>query len=247
MKTIHLLSVLCCSLIFGAEAYRAFPPPTVWPEGKKAAFYLSFDDACPSQITNVFPRLEKYRIPATFYVCPQWPLFKEHERDWTTTNRYVTLGNHTYTHGKIADAQAFEKELVDCNREILRVGADKRWPRTIAFGVPGAESVHQLCAITDAELAAVYERQHVVQRLPYNGYPTSCTTVAEMETYIDAIIAAGEVGHLDFHGVGGDWLDPGLDYFEAVLKKLDARRDDLWLAPFTEIHAWRQKAAVLNK
>lgn len=68
--------------------------PCRWPAGKKAAFFLSFDDGCPTQVTNVFPLLTKYRIPGTFYVCPGWNLFKallkklDERRDdfWFTTH-----------------------------------------------------------------------------------------------------------------------------------------------------------------
>jgi len=41
---------------------------------------------------------------------------------------------------------------------------------------------------------------------------------------------------MDFHGVGGDWLDPGLEYFEALMKKLDSRRSELWFATHIQIY-----------
>ena len=218
-----------------------------WPDGRKAAFYLSFDDGCPSQITNVFPRLEKHRVPGTFYVCPQWDIFRKHEGAWATNSEYVVLGNHTFTHGRYKTPAEFERDVAACNDAIRRVGADRRWPRTIAFGVPGAESVHQLCEITDEELAAVYARNHLVERLPWNGYPVTCRTIPEMEAYVDGVIASGGVGHLDFHGVGGDWLDPGLEYFDAVMRKLDACRGDLWLATFAEIHEYMKKREHMKR
>ena len=82
----------------------------------------------------------------------------------------------------------------------------------------------------------IYSENHVVERLPYFGYPVNCKTIPEMEAYIDKIATEGGVGHLDFHGVGGDWLDPGLEYFDAMLKKLDSHRDVIWFAPWPEIH-----------
>ena len=206
-----------------------------WPDGKKAAFYISFDDGCPSQIKNVFPALERYRIPATFYVCPEWKLFREHEAEWATNSQYVVLGNHTYTHGKIPDAAAFEKEVAKCNDEIRRVGADRHWPRTVSFAVPGAESVKKICAITDEQIADIYRRHSLAERLPWNGFPVTCRTIPEMEAYVDSVIAGGGIGHIDFHGVGGDWLDPGIEYFDAVMRKLDSCRADLWFASHAEI------------
>jgi hypothetical protein len=98
-------------------------PPGTWPDGKKAAFYLSFDDGCPTQTKNVFPLLEKYRIPGTFYVCPEWDLFKKYEAAWSNANEYVFLGNHTMTHGKIPDKAALDSAE--------RQGVDMRMYRVI--------------------------------------------------------------------------------------------------------------------
>ena len=240
MKRFALLLLLAC---LAQLAYASHSPSTStshfdsFPEGKRAAFYLSFDDGCVSQIKNVFPRLEKYRIHGTFYVCPEWKMFKDHEQEWATTNRYVHLGNHSYTHGAITNVAILAKELADCNREILRIGWDKTWPRDIAWGIPGTETIQKLVkGITDEEVKRIYSENHVVERLPYFGYPVNCKTIQEMEAYIDRIAAEGGVGHLDFHGVGGDWLDPGLEYFEAMLKRLDSHRDVIWFAPWPEIH-----------
>ena len=228
-RLLFLLSYACCFFCTAADL--------TFPDGKRAAFYLSFDDGCVSQIKNVFQRLEQYRIPGTFYVCPAWPAFKAHEKDWATTNRYVHLGNHSYTHGAITNVTLLAEELAKCNAAILRVGSDKTWPRDIAWGIPGTETIQKLVpGITAAEVKRIYAENHVVERLPYHGYPVNCKTIPEMEAYIDKIAAEGGVGHLDFHGIGGDWLDPGIAYFEAMLKKLDSKRDVFWFATWPEIH-----------
>lgn len=39
-----------------------------WPEGKRAAISLTFDDARHTQITNGIPLLDEYGVKATFYV-----------------------------------------------------------------------------------------------------------------------------------------------------------------------------------
>lgn len=41
-----------------------------WPEGKKAAISLSFDDARLSQVDSGLPLFDKYGVKATFYVTP---------------------------------------------------------------------------------------------------------------------------------------------------------------------------------
>ena len=68
-----------------------------------------------------------------------------------------------------------------------------------------------------------------------------------MEEYVDVVLASGGVGHMDFHGVGGDWLDPGLEYFTALLEKLDSRREDIWFTTHIELVQWLENRNKENK
>jgi len=42
----------------------------IWPDGKKMALSLTFDDARLSQVDTGIPLLDKYGVKATFYVSP---------------------------------------------------------------------------------------------------------------------------------------------------------------------------------
>ncbi len=234
----HLAFAASILAVISAFAAKAPEQTSKWPDGKKAVFMLSFDDGCPSQVTNVFPLLEKYRIPGTFYICPSWSLFTQYEQAWSNANEFVFLGNHTFTHGKIPDKAALDKELSQCNEVIRRLRPNQKGP--VSFAVPGTESMHNILEITDEELAAVYKRHNLVERSPWHGYPVQCKTKEEMLEYVDEVLASGGVGHMDFHGVGGDWLDPGLDYFKALLEKLDAHREDFWFATHTDLVNWQK-------
>ena len=72
---------------------EAFP----WPNGKRAAISLSFDEALPSQIDVGLDLLNKYGVKATFYVVPKG--VQEGLEGW---KRAVAsgheIGNHTKTH-----------------------------------------------------------------------------------------------------------------------------------------------------
>lgn len=221
---------------------RAATPVSVsalaWPENKRAAWCMSFDDCCESQATNVVPVLLEKRIPATFYCCPGWGFFWAHTNVWSMKSDCIVLGNHTFTHTGGKTPAEFEKQIADCNAAIRRVSADRRWPRLIAFGIPNTDSIHKLLKITDREIDDILSRHHLVVRAPYFGFPEACRQIRGMTTYIDSVIAGGGMGHLDFHGIGGDWLDPGLDYFKALIAKLEKERDKLWLAPFIDIHKY---------
>lgn len=85
----------------------------VWPEGKRAAVSLTFDDARLSQADVGIPLLDSYGVKATFYVSPQplkerLPLWKQ-----AVANGHE-IGNHSLRHpctGNFAFAR--EKALED--------------------------------------------------------------------------------------------------------------------------------------
>lgn len=84
-----------------------------WPEGKRAAVSLTFDDARLSQADVGIPLLDSYGVKATFYVSPQplkerLPLWKQ-----AVANGHE-IGNHSLRHpctGNFAFAR--EKALED--------------------------------------------------------------------------------------------------------------------------------------
>jgi len=68
-----------------------------WPQNKRAALSISFDDSRVSQLENGIPILDEYGIKSTFYVMPR---VVENYRDaWkaAAANGHE-IGNHTVTH-----------------------------------------------------------------------------------------------------------------------------------------------------
>ena len=55
---------------------------------------------------------------------------------------------------------------------------------------------------------------------------------------VDKAIAKGDMGHLDFHGVGGDWLVTPTDMFTALLNKLAACKDQVWVTDHITCHKY---------
>lgn len=68
-----------------------------WPEGKRCAVSLTFDDARLSQIDKGIPLLNKYEIKATFYISPH--TLDERLDGWKqAVADGHEIGNHTMTH-----------------------------------------------------------------------------------------------------------------------------------------------------
>ncbi len=68
-----------------------------WPEGKKMALSLTFDDARLSQIDKGIPILDKYNVKGTFYLSPGAML--ERVDGWKQAiNNGHDIGNHSLVH-----------------------------------------------------------------------------------------------------------------------------------------------------
>jgi hypothetical protein len=72
LNTIVFSMVVCAST---AQSYQAGKVENTdsfkWPEGKKMALSLTFDDARLSQVDKGIPLLDKYGVKATFYLSPE--------------------------------------------------------------------------------------------------------------------------------------------------------------------------------
>lgn len=110
-----------------------------WPDGKRAALSLSFDDARQSQVDVGLALLDKHRVKATFYVVPSaverrlegWKklVASGHEIGNHTLNHPCT-GNFDWSRQKALEDYTIEKmrdELQQSNRrikELLGVNAE---------------------------------------------------------------------------------------------------------------------------
>ncbi len=118
------LSTILLSHTISSIGYTQSPTTTwSWPDGKKAALSLSFDDARQSQVIQGTQLLNKYGVKATFYVVPEamnpvlegWKAAVAHGHE---------IGNHTLYHpctGNFAWARdhALEDYTLDQMRQEL--------------------------------------------------------------------------------------------------------------------------------
>jgi peptidoglycan/xylan/chitin deacetylase (PgdA/CDA1 family) len=221
-----------------------------WKDGKRAVFLLAFDDSCQSHVTNAIPELRKRGMVGTFYICPGGEPYKNERDAWEKQIPATGMeyGNHTFTHRGAPSVEEFDEELRLCNEVINRCFPRRKQPRLISFGTPGVPK--DQWRITDQQLNEALARYNLVLRPPFFGPPFQMTTLDEACKVIDTAIAAGEMGHLDFHGVGGDWHVASMELFTAILDKLDSRRDQLWLTDAISWHKYlteRQGAQVQER
>ncbi len=219
-----------------------------WKDGKKAAFYLAFDDACPTDLTNVIPELNKRKFTGTFFVIAGGGLFNGKLAQWTEAAKspYVVIANHTFSHKGAQTLEQFDDEVTKATAEINKAVPQLKPDRLIAYGKPGGVQWGE--GVTDAAMKPILLKHNLVDRQPFWGAFTHVKTDEQAAKLIDAAIAKGETGHLDFHGVGGDWLACTMDFFTAFLDNMEKRRDELWVTDVVSAHQYavERKGAELK-
>jgi len=91
-----MITSVCFSQTYSSnptETDHKFP----WPEGKKMALTLTFDDARLSQIDTGIPLLDKYGMKATFYISPGSLLKRADKWKMAAMNGH-DIGNHSVNH-----------------------------------------------------------------------------------------------------------------------------------------------------
>lgn len=210
-----------------------------WKDGKKAVFLLAFDDSCPTHLTNVIPELEKRGIIGNFYINAGKGTLPPKKAQWekAAASPVVALQNHTFTHVGATDVAQLDDEFAKANEAIKAFTPEKKWPRLIGYGKPGGVP----WKVTDDEVAALLAKHHLVERPPFWGPPIHQKSAEECVATIDKALAGGEMGHLDMHGVGGDWLVTPVEWFTAILDKLDAEKENIWVADVVHYIQYRKE------
>lgn len=100
----------------------AAQPSSVWPQGKRAAVSLTFDDARPSQLDTGLPLLEKLGIRVTFFVSPN-NLEKRLDGWKRAAAQGHEIGNHSMTHPCTGN-YAFSRSNALEDYDLARIAAD---------------------------------------------------------------------------------------------------------------------------
>jgi len=134
-----LIFTIFISLFEGNVFAQTIDTVFKWPEGKKAAISLTFDDARFSQVDTGTALLDKYGVKATFFVVPS--SVEQRLDGWkkAVANGHE-IGNHTMTHPCTGNflwsrknalenysINDIQNEITECNtriKELLGVTAE---------------------------------------------------------------------------------------------------------------------------
>jgi peptidoglycan/xylan/chitin deacetylase (PgdA/CDA1 family) len=203
--------------LLAAAASAAAPgaaAPFRWPEGKRAAVSLTFDDARLSQVDVGLPLFEKLGAPATFYVLPR--SVEKRLDGWKKMVAFGhEIGNHSVAHPCTANykftagledytLERMDAELVEANSLVrAQLGVTP-----VSFAYPcGNKFVGR--GVDVRSYVPVVARRFQSGR----GYldesanaPDVCDLAQLMGTHFDGLTFAQMKVHLDKAAKDGRWV-----------------------------------------
>lgn len=207
-----------------------------YPGNRRTAFILQFDDNCNTHLDVVIPALRERRMAGVFYINAGKPLFQQRRAEWEAVfrNPLVIIANHTWSHVGASSVQQMDEQIAKAN-DAIRELVPGKWPRLVSFARPGGVP----WTVTEEETLNCLAKHHLVRRPVFSGPVLTQKEVAQSLAAIDRALATGEPGHLDFHGVAGDWLATPAEWFDAILDRLSADRDDIWFTDPASLHRYQ--------
>lgn len=238
--------ILQTSLLCAAAA-MAGPLTTVPWNGHKGAVTFTYDDACASQIANVFPSLESRKIHATFFV-PGGYNFNSTLDSWKKAAQAGhEVANHTASHADLSglDSAKIEQEIRGQDSAIKALD-------------PSVESVtlaYPFCN-TNPLVNRITNRHNIIARtcggnaqFEWATKPSEWmsmtsfilqddATTATALTEIDNAAKGGTWFVTLNHGVGGDWMFISTAQMNSLFDR--AIQNGAWVGTYQEIAAyWR--------
>jgi peptidoglycan/xylan/chitin deacetylase (PgdA/CDA1 family) len=201
-----------CHLLAGGLAGSDFR----WPEGKRAAISLSFDDGRPSQVDTGLALLDKYGVKATFYVLPDRA--KTRLDGW---KRAVAsgheIGNHSRSHPCTANYTFSLKNALE-EYNLARMAAD----------LDGANSeIEHLLGVRPVTFAYPCGQKFVGRGRNVKSYvPLVATRFLVGRGYLDE--AANNPGVCDLAQAMGTYFD-GLEFKQMMDLVSEAAKQRSWL------------------
>jgi peptidoglycan/xylan/chitin deacetylase (PgdA/CDA1 family) len=96
-SALGFITCTCFGQAYGSNNSSVSGQEFKWPEGKKMALSLTFDDARLSQIDTGIHLLDKYGVKATFYVSPGSMMKRSDKWKMAVQNGHE-IGNHSVYH-----------------------------------------------------------------------------------------------------------------------------------------------------
>ena len=227
-----------------------------WPEEKKAAVCLTYDDGLDCHLDVAAPALERHGFRGTFYVTGNSASLSSRTGEWRAmAARGHELGNHTLfhpCHGSTYDWVKPEYDLDSYTLErllselytanSLLKAVDGREERSFAYTctnhtIKGLSFVDEIRSLFPSARGGgempVSMDQIDTHYVPSWGVVDP--TGEELIEYVEQSLKYGTMAVIMFHSVGGGYLNVSSEAHEQLLKYLEQHSDILWVDTFQNV------------
>jgi peptidoglycan/xylan/chitin deacetylase (PgdA/CDA1 family) len=230
-----------------------------WPPGKTAALVLTYDDALRSQLDIALPQLDAVKLKGTFFL--DGDITPAEMLRWRKAQRTGhELGNHSVFHpcprAMLPDRKNYHTDDYDSVRMLDEIavmnnvlfGIDGLMTRTYSVpcsqmlvgGVDYTDALRKSGAVKYVRTGGDQFRSVVADfgaldpfQVPSFG-PVDSPGAAVLIAYAERVRDAHGLGVLQFHGVGGDYLEVSADAHRHLLAWL-RKHPEVWVATFQEV------------
>lgn len=226
-----------------------------WPQHKKAAIVLTYDDALVSQLNVGVPQLEAAHMKATFFLTgdidpatiPRWRRLSK---------RGFEIANHTIfhpclstddnpVHSESYTPYSMIREIEVMNHFLYAV--DGKTSRTYAYpctettagGKDYVDSLRKFNQIKYArgggdssDFITNFKRLDPML-VPSFGVEDN-TTGAQLIAFVKKVQLSGGMGILMIHGIGGDYITISAKAHLELLNYLRKNKNELWVPTFQQ-------------
>ena len=226
-----------------------------WPDGKRAAVVLTYDDTLVSQLDIAIPALDAVGLKGTFFLIGSKITPEQIARWRSAAAEGHELGNHTIRHAcpqanyppakKIDTSETYDvdtmlTEIRTMNTMLTAIDGKLQHSYATPCGQHLAGGVDYLPALRASGLVrytrAADPSEHPLDPMdvPAHFFPSN-TTGADLIAAVQDAERKGGMIVLGFHGVGGDYLSVSAQAHAQLLAYLKAHSDTIWVAPFSTV------------
>lgn len=226
-----------------------------WPDGKRAAVVLTYDDTLVSQLDIAIPALDAAGLKGTFFLIGSKITPDQIARWRSVAAEGHELGNHTIRHAcpqanyppakKIDTSEAYDvdtmlTEIRTMNTMLTAIDGKPQHSYATPCGEHLAGGVDYLPALRASgsvrytRSANPSERPFDPMDVPAHFFPSNATGADLIAAVQDAERKGGMIV-FGFHGVGGDYLSVSAEAHAQLLAYLKAHSDTIWAAPFSTV------------
>ncbi|SDF16190.1 sialate O-acetylesterase [Pricia antarctica] len=240
-----------------------------WPENKKAAVCLTFDDAQDSHLDNAIPLLDSFNMKATFYCHGYAESLQNRTSGWKEiAENGHELGNHSLFHP--CDASRFdwvrpEYDITRYSLEQIRTelytantlfkAIDGKTDRTFGypcsdFKVQGDTSYVDVVGLLFSAGRSDGPIPNTMENIDIFFMPSWCVdsnTGKELIDYVKEAREKGTIATFMFHSVGGGYLNVSNEALEELLIYLKENEQDYWVDTFLNVTKYISNQSINTK